>query len=106
MIGRNKSKPYTEHTIERTTSYVFSSGKRVYELVAPDGRIYVMQSYALIVDPTLTEESLATLASRLKLPEQWQYRVRKLDQDYIVQTTGEAHVIQDDFENTYQRANS
>jgi hypothetical protein len=65
-----------------------------------------MQSYALMVDPTLTEESLATLASRLKLPEKWQYRVRKLDQDYVVQTTREAHVIQDDFENTYQRVNS
>ncbi len=106
MIGGNKRKPYTEHTIERTTSYVFSGGKMVYELVAPDGRVYVMQSYALSVDPSLTEESLATLASRLKLPEQWQYRVRKLDQEYGVHTSGEAHVIQDDFENTYQRVNN
>jgi hypothetical protein len=29
-----------------------------------------------------------------------------LDQDYVMQATGEVHVIQDDFENTYQRANS
>jgi haloalkane dehalogenase len=106
MIGGIKRKPYTEHTIERTTSYVFSKGKEVYELVAPDGTLYVMQSYSQIVDPTLTEESLATLASRLKLPEKWHYRVRTLDQDYVMQVTGEAHVIQDDFENTYQRANS
>jgi hypothetical protein len=106
MIGGIKRKPYTEHTIERTTSYVFSAGKQVYALVAPDGTVYVMQSYAQIVDPTLTEASLATLASRLKLPKQWHYRVCTLDQDYIMQATGEVHVIQDDFENTYQRANS
>jgi haloalkane dehalogenase len=106
MIGGMKRKPYTEHTIERTTTFVFSAGKPVYELVAPDGTVYVMQSYALIVDPALTEESLATLASRLKLPEQWHYRVRTLDQEYVMQATGEVQVIQDDLENTYQRANS
>jgi NADH:ubiquinone oxidoreductase subunit E len=78
----------------------------VYELVAPDGTVYVIQSYAQIVDPTLTQESLATLASRLTLPEQWHYRVRTLDQEYVLQVSGEAHVIQDDLENTYQRANS
>jgi haloalkane dehalogenase len=106
VIGGSKRKPYTEYTIERTNTYVFSSAKLVYELVAPDGKVYIMQSYSQIVDPTLTEDALATLASRLKLPPKWQYRVRKLDQDYIVQESGEAHVIQDDFENTYQRVGS
>jgi len=98
--------PYTEHTIERKTEYVFSSGKLVYELVAPDGKVYIMQASAQIVDPTLTEDQLATLASRLKLPEQWQYRARRLDQEYVLRTDGEAHVLQDDFENTYQRIDS
>jgi hypothetical protein len=59
--GRNL---YMEHTIERKTEYVFSSGKLVYELVAPDGKVYIMQTFAQIVDPTLTEDQLATLASR------------------------------------------
>jgi len=106
MIGGLKRKPYTEHTIERTTTYVFSAGKPVYELVAPDGTVYVMQSYAQIVDPTLSEAKLSTLASRLTLLEQWHYRVRTLDQEYVMQATGEVHVIQDDLENTYQRAAS
>ncbi|HYB02289.1 MAG TPA: hypothetical protein VED37_18850 [Ktedonobacteraceae bacterium] len=38
--------------------------------------------------------------------EQWHYRVRTLDQDYVMQATGEVQVIQDDLENTYQRATS
>ena len=71
-----------------------------------NGQVYIMQSYAQIVDPTQTEASLETLASRLQLPQGWHYRVRRLDQDYVVQTTGEAYVLQDDFENTYQRVDS
>ncbi len=99
-------KPYMELTIERKTTYVFSSGKLVYELVDPDGKVYIMQAYAQIVDPALTEEQLATLASRLKPPEHRQYRVRRLDQDFTLRTDGVAHVVQDDFENTYQRIDS
>ena len=106
LLGGTRRKPYTEHTIERTTYYLFSGGRLVYELIAPHGQVYIMQSYAQIVDPTQTEASLETLASRLQLPQGWHYRVRRLDQDYVVQTTGEAHVIQDDFQNTYQRVDS
>jgi hypothetical protein len=40
-----------------------------------------------------------------QLPAGWQYRVRRLDADYVVRALGaRAYVIQDDFENTYQRA--
>jgi hypothetical protein len=106
LIGGARRKPYTEHTIERTTYYLFSGGRLVYELIAPAEQVYIMQSYAQIVDPTQTEASLETLASRLQLPQGWHYRVRRLDQDYVVQVTGEAHVIQDEFENTYQRVDS
>jgi haloalkane dehalogenase len=106
LIGGNRRKPYTEHTIERTTYYLFAGGRLVHELIAPHGQVYIMQSYAQIVDPTQTEASLETLASRLQLPQGWHYRVRRLDQDYVVHTTGEAHVIQDDFQNTYQRVDS
>ncbi len=63
-----------------------------------------MQSYAQIVDPHLTEADLSTLATRLKLPVNWQYRVRILDADYVVRAVnGIAYVIHDDLENTYQR---
>jgi hypothetical protein len=95
--------PYTETTVKRTTQYVFEKGKPVYELVAPNGTVYVMQSYALLVDSTLTMDKLPMLGDRLKLPPDWKYRVRTPEEDYIVRATGEAHVLQDDFKNTYQR---
>jgi hypothetical protein len=96
--------PYTENSVDRDTQYVFLAGKPIFELVAPDGKEYVMQSYAQTVDPTLNEAALSTLAERLKLPANWTYRVKTLEADLLLRTVGgKAHVIQDDFENTYQR---
>jgi hypothetical protein len=99
----SSQKPYVETTIERTTEYLFQAGKPVYELVPPGGPSYVLQSYAQIVDDSLTIASLAGLADRLHLPDGWSYRVRTLDQDLVLRTSGEITVIQDDLENTYQR---
>jgi len=88
----------------RNTEYTYAAGNKVYELVSPDGTAYVMQSYSHEVDDTLTEESLSSLGNRLKLPRNWKYRLRKLDADWVVRSTeGKAHVIQDEFQNTYQR---
>src|SRR5690349_5853759 len=44
---------YVERTVRRTTDWVFLAGKPVYELISPKGQVYVMQSYSLIVDPSL-----------------------------------------------------
>ena len=101
---RGKNHPYTEKTIHRSTEYVFNKGSEVYELVSPS-HTYVMQSYALIVDSTLTESELPNLAAKLKLPLGWQYRVLKLSDDLILKTleSAEAFVIQDELDNTYQR---
>jgi hypothetical protein len=96
-------KPYVETTIERTTEYTFLAGKPVYELVPPDGPSYVLQSYAQIVDESLSIASLDGLADRLHLPDGWSYRVRTLEQDLVLRTSGAITVIQDDLENTYQR---
>ncbi len=103
LLGGLKRKPYTEHIIERTTTYVYNSGREVYELVASDGTVYIMQSYALIVDSTLTEEGLKTLGARLHLPPGWHYRVGQLAQERVLHVNGQVHLIQDDFENSYQR---
>jgi hypothetical protein len=105
-VLRGKAQPYTDNVVKRTTVYVYSKGKMVYELHAPDGRVYVLQTYALIVDPHLTEADLATLGSRLQLPQGWKYQARKLDKDLEMRTTGIAYVLQDNLENSYQRETS
>ena len=105
-IKPNSSKrlPYTENGVQRQNRYVYERGKNIYELLSPDGRLYVMQSYSQEVDKKLNEAGLLTLASRLKLPQGWQYRTRTLDEDLVIENVaGKAYVIQDELKNTYQR---
>lgn len=103
--GGLSSMPYTERTVFRDSEFEFRAGAEVYELVAPNGAVYVMQSYAQIVDAELTEAELPTLGERLTLPEGWLYRARTLETALTVRTAGEATVIQDDLQNSYSRTN-
>ncbi|MEL6186196.1 MAG: hypothetical protein AAFU79_16340 [Myxococcota bacterium] len=95
--------PYNESTVLRSTTYEFAAGSEIYELTAPNGAIYVMQSLAQIVDPGLTREDLPTLGSRLVLPEGWTFLARTLQETLILVAEGEATVVQDELRNTYQR---
>ncbi len=95
--------PFTEQTIDRETTYRFKAGLPVFELKGPDGAVYVMQSYAQIVDPTLSYEALPGLATRLKLPEGWSYASRVPTEDLLLGAKGKATVIQDNLKNTYQK---
>jgi hypothetical protein len=97
-----KHEPYTRHDVRRTTTWIFEAGKPVYELVDGAGHVYEMQSYSVQQAPQTTE-SLATLGERLKLPQGWIFRVRVLDAELrVTAVDGLAHVVQDDFANTYQ----
>lgn len=96
------SKPYTLHEVQRDTTWVFSAGKAVYELVDARGKVYDMQSYSVQKAP-LTEEGLAGLGARLKLPEGWTFRARVLTTDLrVTAVDGVATVVQDELANTYQ----
>jgi hypothetical protein len=97
-----KRSAYEVRTIERTTKFAFSAGKPVFELIDPTGRVYVMQAYAQIVDPNLTYGDLVGLGARLKLPEGWRYRSRTLADDLVATAGGQAQIVQDDLQNTYQ----
>src|SRR5215213_5684541 len=88
LLGSLHRHPYTEQPVRRTTVYGWDQGREVYELVAPDGTTYVMQSYSLEVDPTLTEAELPTLGARQKLPDGWRYRVRRLDEEWTLAVDG------------------
>lgn len=95
--------PYTERSVVRDTEFTFAKGSEVYELIAAGGKLYVMQSYAHIVDDTLDEAALPSLGESLQLPEGWTYRTRVLDEDYVVvDQDGIATVVQDELQNTYQ----
>jgi hypothetical protein len=95
-------KSYTEHTVSRSTQFTFDAGLPVYELVSPTGDVYVMQSYSQIVDPGQRMADPQNLGSRLKLPARWMFRTRILSAPLTVIATGEARIVQDDLENTYQ----
>lgn len=97
--------PYTPNTVQRDTNYIFYAGEFVYELVSPDGKVFVMQSYSQIVDPALTIEDLETLDTRLDLPPGWEYRARRLEQDLQLVAVAQTTVVQDDLLNTYQYMN-
>jgi hypothetical protein len=95
---------YADRTIERNNTWVWKKGRTVFELVAPGGDTYVMQSYSQIVDPDLKEAGLPKLGKRLDLPPGWRYRTRKLKKELALVAKGTATILQDDLQNTYQLA--
>lgn len=95
--------PFTERSVNRDTEFSFAAGRTIYELMSPDGSVYVMQSYSVQTDPTQTAESLLDLGERLQLPEGWTFATTVLDEDIVVEDIdGVAVVIQDDLQNSYQ----
>jgi haloalkane dehalogenase len=94
--------PYREVVVRRRNSFTWSKRYPVYELTAPSGRTYVMQSFARIRDPRLELSDLRTLGSRLQLPAGWRFRERRLKHDLTLTVTRRAIVVQDELMDTYQ----
>ena len=94
---------YQEKKVDRQTRYLFQAGNPVFVLDAPDGSRYVMQAYAQIVDKELTYASLPTLGARLKLPSGWRFSMLTPNEDLILGSLGQATIVQDDLQNTYQK---
>ena len=96
--------PYTISRVARDNGWHFVAGRRIYELVDPDGTRYVMQSFSRIADPDLTLEELTTLGDRLELPDGWRFESRILTETlHVAAIDGMAEILQDDLTNTYQR---
>ena len=94
--------PYQPRPVDRRAAFVFDAGETVFELTAPDGRRFVMQTWSQMVDPALAEADLAGLGGRLQLPPGWSFGSRVLEADLVLDTTGEtAQVLQDDLRNSY-----
>lgn len=96
---------YSPGYIYRNYTFTFNQGSKVYMLDAPDGEVFVMQSFTRHFDPTLSEDNLAHLASRLELPSGWGFRAETLEWDLQVSSAKHdnlAHVLQDNLHNIYQ----
>lgn len=96
--------PYVDRTIERINTWTWHKGRTVFELVAPGGDTYVMQSYSLQRDPKLTLARLPGVGKRITPPPGWTYRTRKLTKRLVLGAKGKATILQDDLLNTYQLA--
>jgi len=98
---------YTGHNVNRKSVFTFAKGSTVYQLVASDGTVYVMQSWSQQVDPNLAESDLSSLSERLKLPDGWTFRSLTLTEELRVETVeADAVVLQDDLRNSYSKVTS
>lgn len=100
---------YVDRTVARDNVWEFAAHQPRFYLHAPDDTRYVMQAYAIYVDPSLSYEDLPVLGGRLELPEGWRYEV-DLDPSTVLRVNcgpeKVATVLQDELANTYQRLNS
>ncbi|MGZ5397659.1 MAG: hypothetical protein ACXWEI_20100 [Mycobacterium sp.] len=94
--------PYQLNRVNRKALFTFDAGREIYELIDPDGRRWVMQTWSQTVDPTLSLADLPGLATRLSLPAGWRYEPRTPTSTLRVDTTNsDASVTQDDLANSY-----
>jgi hypothetical protein len=96
------SEPYKVFTPKKTQKMVYLEGKPVYELVDPDGNVYVLQAH----EEQFPLESLPKLGEKLKkLPKGWQYRTRNLTEDLVLDLVPDktTYAIGDEFHQYYTR---
>jgi hypothetical protein len=97
---------YEPGEIHRQTKFLYAKGSPVFLLRSPDGKTWVMQSYATEVDKDLTYDQLSQLASKLKqLPAGWKFEVKTLDKDLTIEpgkARNVAHIVRDELHDVYE----
>lgn len=96
---------YSVAEIWRDTEWLFRKGNPVYLLRAPDDKVWVLQVITKDHDPTLTVDTLDTLADKLELPEGWTFEIKVLEEDLFLEprrAEGIAYIMRDNLGNTYQ----
>lgn len=84
----------------KTQNLLWKADKPVYQLVDPDGHVYILQGHKI------PEKSLATLGERFKqLPAGWKYRVKVLSEDLVMKLSPKTPIpsVQDEFDQIYIR---
>jgi hypothetical protein len=106
MLTALNTGPYQPTEIRRKSKYLYAKGSTVFLLRAPDGKVWVMQSYASEIDPSLTIDQLPNLGGKLKsLPAGWAFQAKTLDQDLTVDPRnagGLAHIVRDELHDVYE----
>ena len=95
------TEPYRIFNPKKTQRMVYSKDKPVYELVDPDGHVYVLQAH----EERVPIESLATLGEQLKLPNGWQFRTRTLTEDLVMDLKADQtiYAVGDEFHQYWTR---
>ena len=94
--------PYEVGIVNRNTVWVYDPGKPLFELIGPQGDIFIMQSFSQQVLPLIYDD-LHNLAFKLDLPSGWTYREVVAKETVEVAAVDQlAHVTQDELKNTYQ----
>lgn len=95
-IGADPYKPYIS---AKDQTMVFEAGKPVYELVDPEGNVYIMNAYGDEVqngDP-------ANLVGQLTPAEGWSFRVRTPNETLTIEGSSDSpvHMVGDDLHQYY-----
>jgi len=91
---------YTVFNPAKFQNLTWKAGQPVYQLVDPDGHVYVIQGHKV------PQKELATLGEKFeKLPEGWKYRVHVPDEDLVMKLTPAKPIpsVQDEFDQIYIR---
>lgn len=93
---------YKTAQIERKSAIGINKGTTVFLLDDNEGHTWVMKSYSLVLDSTMTREKVPAMLAKLKLPAGWSYRVKVLEKGLkLVPETGVATILPDDLDNVY-----
>ncbi|REJ96983.1 MAG: hypothetical protein DWQ34_03105 [Planctomycetota bacterium] len=98
--GTLKIAKYTVFHPAKFQNLTWKAGQPVYQLVDPEGHVYVLQGHKI------PQEQLATLGEKFEnLPEGWEYRVHVPDEDLAMKLTPAKPIpsIQDEFDQIYIR---
>jgi len=97
---------YIPSDVQRNATWTYNAGNLIYQLTDPSNNLYVMQSYARFINPSLTIDDLQNVAymnSILDLPTGWTYSVARLTQEFQNISTGNAYLIQDAVGDSYMQ---
>jgi len=97
---------YIPSDVQRNATWTYNAGNLVYQLTDPSGNLYVMQSYARFIVPTLAIDDLQDVAymdTILGLPAGWTYSVKQLAQEWQNISQGNAYLLQDAAGNSYMQ---